>query len=47
MLKLPLTEKDKHAGLKDFARKFKLIELWAQDDTPRKGWLKVCSRRNE
>jgi hypothetical protein len=26
-------------------RKFKLIELWAQNDTPRKGWLKVVSLR--
>ena len=25
------------------ARKFKLIELWAKDDIPRKGWLKVVS----
>jgi hypothetical protein len=23
-------------------RKFKLVELWASDETPRKGWLKVC-----
>lgn len=27
------------------ARKFKMIELWAKDDTPRKGWLKVVSLR--
>ena len=47
MLKMPVTEKDKYGSLKDFARKFKLIELWAQDDTPRKGWLKVCSRSNK
>lgn len=26
----------------DKARNFKLIELWAPDATPRKGWLKVC-----
>jgi len=25
------------------ARKIKMVELWAQDDTPRKGWLKVNS----
>lgn len=27
------------------ARKFKMVELWAKDDTPRKGWLKVVSLR--
>lgn len=27
------------------ARKFKMIELWAKDDKPRKGWLKVVSLR--
>jgi len=26
-------------------RKIKMVELWAQDDTPRKGWLKVRSLR--
>lgn len=26
-------------------RKLKMVELWAQDDTPRKSWLKVCSLR--
>jgi hypothetical protein len=26
-------------------RKFKMVELWAQDDVPRKGWLKVCSMK--
>ena len=29
----------------DKCRKFKMVELWAQDDVPRKGWLKVCSLR--
>lgn len=27
-------------------RKFKLVELWAQNDTPRKGWLKVFDKNS-
>ena len=27
------------------ARKFKLVELWATDKSPRKGWLKVCQQK--
>ena len=26
-------------------RRIKMVELWAADDTPRKGWLKVVSLR--
>lgn len=29
----------------DEARALKMVELWAHDDTPRQGWLKVCSLR--
>lgn len=24
----------------------KLVEFWSQDDTPRKGWLKLCDLKN-
>ena len=27
------------------SRRLKMVELWAPDDTPRKGWLKVVSLR--
>ena len=43
MNKLPKTEMNLAEYNK--GRKFKLVELWAQDDIPRKGWLKVCSLR--
>ena len=43
MNKLPKSEMTNEEYLK--ARKFKLVELWAQDDVPRKGWLKVASLR--
>lgn len=36
MMKMPIGAESKKE------RKFKLVELWASDETPRKGWLKVC-----
>jgi hypothetical protein len=27
----------------DEERRIKMVELWASDPTPRRGWLKVCS----
>ena len=43
MNKLPPGQCTKEAF--DRCRKFKLVELWAQDDNPRKGWLKVVGLR--
>lgn len=40
---LPTNAVDKQAFEK--ARRFRMIELWAQDNKPRKGWLKVQSLR--
>ena len=41
---LPLSQK---TSMEQFEqeRRIKMVELWAQDDQPRKGWLKVCSMR--
>lgn len=43
MIKAPVQGQLHTAEAYDKARKFKLVELWASDDTPRKGWLKVNS----
>lgn len=41
MNKLPKNEDTKEKA--GSARDIKMVELWASDDTPRKGWLKVIS----
>ena len=51
MAKIPKPTKEKGAVKKptqadiDEGRRLKMVELWAHDDTPRKGWLKVVSLR--
>lgn len=42
-----LTQVDIQSKQFEKARKFKLVELWATDKTPRKGWLKVCQQSNQ
>lgn len=35
------------AGDFEKARKFKLVEMWSPEATPRKGWIKVCKKTQE
>ena len=41
--KIPTGQATPANAAKDMS--LKMVELWAADDTPRQGWLKVCSLR--
>jgi hypothetical protein len=46
MNKLPQDNKEQLTQSQfEKVRKFKMVELWAQDETPRKGWFKVVSKK--
>ena len=41
---LPMNQKTSQEEFEK-EKRIKMVELWAGDPTPRKGWLKVCSMR--
>lgn len=47
MAKLPKTNSTATLNSQQIeeGKRLKMVELWAPDDTPRKGWLKVVSLR--